>query len=63
MTIREARQAAGFTQRQLGEAIHVSSQAVSMYETSHREPPVSVAKLIGKALGVDWRDFYEEDEE
>ena len=35
----------------------MSSQAVSMYETSHREPPVSVAKLIGKALGVDWRDF------
>lgn len=50
--IKSLRKAAGFTQKQLAEAVGLSEQAIRMYELGKREPSADVIRRIGKALDV-----------
>jgi transcriptional regulator with XRE-family HTH domain len=51
--IKNARQRANLTQRQLGELIHRSQQTVDGYESGGREPDVTVYRQIARACSVD----------
>jgi transcriptional regulator with XRE-family HTH domain len=51
--IKNARQRANLTQRQLGERIHRSQQTVDGYESGGREPDVAVYRQIAAACSVD----------
>ena len=51
-TIRNLREAKGFTQLQLAEKIGVTPKAVSKWETAKGLPDVSLVESLSKALGV-----------
>ena len=55
--IKTARKQAGLTQKELGEALGVSFQAVAQWETGRRVPKVETLQRIGEALGVSWLWF------
>lgn len=50
--IRDARLAAGLTQDELAERVHVARQTVSNYETGFSRPDVDMLVLLSDALGV-----------
>ena len=51
--IRDARQKANLTQKQLGAKIGRSQQTIDGYETGSREPDVAMYKAIARACNVD----------
>lgn len=51
--IRNVRERAALTQRELGERIHRSQQTVNGYESGSREPDVAVYREIAVACSVD----------
>ncbi|MEV4181117.1 helix-turn-helix transcriptional regulator [Streptosporangium canum] len=50
--LRKFRLAAGFSQRKLGEAIHLSISQLSMIENGHRAPTLKLAGKVGEALNL-----------
>jgi transcriptional regulator with XRE-family HTH domain len=50
--IRELRQAAGWSQRDLAARIGVSHMSVSHWETSRNEPSARQLRLLAEAFGV-----------
>ena len=50
--LREARQNANKSQRELAEAVGISSQMVSAYEKQERKPSIEVAAALAGELGV-----------
>ena len=54
MRMREARELANMTQKELAERIGVSVVTICRYETGKRTPNVRIAKRIGKILCVPW---------
>lgn len=61
MRLLEFRLEKGYSQKELGDAVGLSYQAISHYEKGRRELPVSVAKKIGEVLEVDWWILYEDE--
>lgn len=54
MRMREARELANMTQKELADKIGVSVVTICRYETGKRTPNVRIAKRIGKILSVPW---------
>lgn len=61
MRLLEFRLEKGYSQKELGDAVGLSYQAISHYEKRRRELPVSVAKKIGEVLDIDWWILYEDE--
>lgn len=55
--IKAARKKAGLTQRQLGEKMGISYQAVSQWENDLRNPKIETLRAIANALEVPLRDL------
>ncbi|GGK75387.1 transcriptional regulator [Sphaerisporangium melleum] len=51
--LRKFRLSAGFTQRQLCEAVHLSISQLSMIENGHRAPTMDLAQRADKILGLN----------
>lgn len=56
--LRKIREAAGMTQEQLASECDVVRQTISNIETGVSRPSIGTAKLIAKALGITWTDFF-----
>ena len=52
MRIKQLREAAGMTQRELGERIGVSGPAVAMWETGENRPTLTNLEKLADVLGV-----------
>lgn len=50
--LREIRQSAGFTQKQLADCVHVSKGTISNYETEERQPSPAILRDLAKTLHV-----------
>lgn len=57
--LKKARLDAGFTLQQLSDAVGVSWQSLSYYESGERRPSPDVAIKIGEVLKLDWTRFYD----
>ena len=51
--LKKLRQAAGLTQKQLGDIIQISPQGFSMYEAARREPTITSLFRLAKILPID----------
>ena len=51
--LKKLRQAAGLTQKQLGDIIQISPQGFSMYESAKREPTITSLFRLAKILPID----------
>ena len=51
-SLRERRWALGFTQKQLAQRLHVTSQAISKWETGASCPDIALLPRIADCLGV-----------
>lgn len=49
----------GMSQKDLGETVGVTQQAIANYETGCRRPRFETSKAIAEALNFDWQKFYE----
>lgn len=52
MRIKQLREAAGLTQRELGERIGISGPAVAMWETGENRPSLTNLEKLADVLGV-----------
>lgn len=52
MRIKELREAAGLTQRELGERVGVSGPAVAMWETGENRPTLTNLEKLADVLGA-----------
>ena len=59
--IREARKAAGLTQKELAQKMGVVQTVVSEYETGKRKPKLLTLASIAKAIGCPWENLVGED--
>lgn len=59
--LKKARLDAGLTQKQLGEMCKVKRNTIASIELGNVGPSVKTAKLIGKALGIDWTEFFSDE--
>lgn len=57
--IAKARLKAGFTQKQLADAIGVGQTQIANWESGFRKPKMDALIRIGNALGVDWTTLIE----
>ena len=57
--LRARRDAAGMTQQQLADAIHISRVAVAMWETGRALPSAALLPQIAAALGCSIDELYE----
>lgn len=57
--IRKFRREKGLTQKQLGEYLFVSGQAVSKWENSITMPDINMLPQIAEVLGVKISDLFE----
>lgn len=57
--LKELRQAAELTMKQLAEKAGISECYYSQIENGHRSPAVNVAKKIASVLDVPWEKFFE----
>jgi transcriptional regulator with XRE-family HTH domain len=48
----QLREAAGFTQHALAQAVNVSQRMIAYYETENGNPPVALLKKLAKALKI-----------
>ncbi len=57
--LKEIRENAGLSRRELSRLIEIKEARYGHYENVRRELPVSIAKKIGKALEINWWEIYE----
>ena len=50
------------TQAQVAREAGICQSSYSMIESGRRRPSVETARRIARALGADWRLFFEEEE-
>lgn len=58
--LKDAREAAGYTQKQIAEKIGIAAPSYNMIENSKTNPRVDNAKKIAELLHFDWTKFFEE---
>lgn len=56
--VRELRQAAGLTQQQLAERVHVSSRTIISLEKEQYNPSLLLAYRIAKVFGTSVEELY-----
>ena len=61
--LRKVRQDNGLTQTALAEAAGVVRQTISNVECGINAPSVDLAKKLAEILGLNWTDFFSEDED
>lgn len=61
--LRKVRQDNGLTQTALAEAAGVVRQTISNIECGINAPSVDLAKKLAEILGLNWTDFFSEDED
>lgn len=59
--LKEIRENAGLTQKQLASRIGIGKSRYGHYEIGRRKLPIEIAKDIGRALDINWWDLYEDD--
>lgn len=59
--LRKLREMADLSQAELSNRVGIKAGRYNHYESGRRELPVSIAKQIGKVLGIDWWILYEEE--
>lgn len=60
VNLKKVRREHGMTQEQLANLIGVVRTTISNIECGLTLPSVQTAKLIGKALNIDWVEFFSE---
>ena len=60
--LRTLRQNNGLTQTALAESVGIVRQTISNIECGISAPSVGLAKKLAKVFGVNWYDFFSEDE-
>lgn len=50
----------GFTQRGLADEIHCARTVIANIECGLSQPSIPTAKALGKALNINWWEFFEE---
>lgn len=60
MTIRERREAKGYTQQRLADEVGLTQTAISLIENGERSPSVKVAKRLGYVLDFNWMECYDD---
>lgn len=58
--LKEIRENAGLTQKQLAGLIGIGKSRYGHYEIGRRKLPIEIAKDIGKALDINWWELYED---
>ncbi len=58
--LRDAREAAGYTQKQIAEKIGIAAPSYNLIENSKTNPRVDNAKKIAELLHFNWTKFFEE---
>ncbi len=58
---RQCRQAAGYTQREIGELLGRSAHIVSQYERGKRDIPLAELEIVAEQCGKALEDFVDED--
>ena len=61
--LRKVRQDNGLTQTSLAKAAGVVRQTISNIECGINAPSVGLAKKLAEILGLNWTDFFSEDED
>ena len=61
--LKTLRQDNGLTQTALAEAAGVVRQTISNIECGINVPSVDLAKKLAEILGLNWTDFFSEDED
>ena len=61
--LKKVRQDNGLTQTALAEAAGVVRQTISNIECGINAPSVDLAKKLAEILGLNWTDFFSEDED
>lgn len=62
ITLLERREAAGLSQKELGEMVGLTQQAIGHYEAGRRKLSVQIAQKIAKVLGCEWWELYEDND-
>lgn len=57
VTLKEARKAKGFLQKELAAMVGCSTSAIGMYEQGRREPKIALFKKLAKVLEVPLDDL------
>ena len=57
--LKEIREDAGLTQKELASLIEIDKSRYGHYEVGRRKLPVEIAKKIGKVLAINWWEIYE----
>lgn len=57
--MKRRREQKGWTQKQLADALHVSSKSVSRWETNHGYPDITLLPMIAKVLELDYKELLE----
>lgn len=62
--LKNIRAAHGKSQKEIAEITGMSQQYISFLETGERgkKLPVQTAKKLAAALGIDWQEFYKEEQ-
>ena len=63
MDLKKQRARVGKTQQKVAEECGLSRSAYTNIENGNRNPSIKTAKLLGTALGIDWRSIYDEVDE
>lgn len=50
----------GYTQENMSEKLGITKEYYNMIENDKRTPSVTIAKKIGKLLGINWTTFYDD---
>jgi transcriptional regulator with XRE-family HTH domain len=59
LDLKSVRTERGFTQQQLADQIFCARTAIANIECGITRPSVAMAQALGKALGVNWWEFFE----
>ena len=57
--LRDARKAAGLTQKELGEKVYLSPQVMNRYEIGHHDIPIATLIRLAKALNMNGNQILE----
>ena len=62
MDLKTERRKQGITQVELAKRVGTSQSSITRYETGLINPKPSMAKKIAAEIGIDWTEFYNEEE-
>lgn len=60
LNLKNLRTEKGMTQSQLADEIKCARTVIANIEGGTAQPSIATAKALGKALGVNWWEFFEE---